>query len=96
MICDAVMAVLLKGFVIFLHIKLETTLSLQNLNSAQLNFKVLFIITKTTGGKALVVASLLLETISQLVLNESISLGFGTSFNQNESCIQLNFLQLQV
>lgn len=31
MICDAVMAVLLKGFVVLLHLKLETTLSLQRL-----------------------------------------------------------------
>lgn len=75
MICDAVMAVLLKGFVILLHLKLETTLSLQRLLhsvafsiAALLNFKVLFKITRTTGGKAVMVALLLLETISQLAL----------------------------
>lgn len=40
MICDAVKAVLLKVFVILLHLKLETTLSLQRLLhlALQLNF----------------------------------------------------------
>lgn len=36
--------------------------------TSQLNFKVLFIMTRTTGGKAVMVALLLLETISQLAL----------------------------